>query len=122
VSEMRILEREVGGVTILALEGPLLLDDGELSLRDAVNRLVAAGRRRIVLDLGHVTRIDSAGIGMLVSKFLTAFRGGGRLMLLHQAPRVTDMLHMTQLTSVFDIFESEEDAVRTCRSLPDSEG
>jgi anti-sigma B factor antagonist len=122
VNEMRILERDVDGVTVLALDGPLLLEDGELSLRDAVNRLAAAGRVRIVLDLTHVTRIDSAGIGMLVSKFLTAFRGGGRLTLLHPTPRVLEMLRMTRLSSVFDIYDSEEDAVRNCAPLDNSEG
>ena len=71
-------ERRVGDVTILELEGRLVLDEGDIALRDYVNRLVAEGRVKIVLDLRNVTRLDSAGIGMLVSKYLSTRKGGGR--------------------------------------------
>ena len=65
---MRIVERRIGDVTLLKLIGRLELEDGDVILRDAVNRLVEAGRVKLVLDMKEVTRLDSAGIGMLVSK------------------------------------------------------
>jgi len=110
---MRVQEHESGGVTILALDGALLLDEGELVLRDSVDRLVAAGRPHIVLDLARVDRMDSAGIGMLVCKYLSALRKGGRLKLLHLRPRLLEMLTITRLAGVFEIFENEQDAIRS---------
>ena len=120
MNAMRILEHDVGDVTVLELEGRLIVEEGELALREAVDRLAAAGRVQIVLDLGHVTRIDSAGVGMLVSKYLTALRKGGRLKLLHLTARARDILRMSRLFSVFEVFESEEDAVKSFASLSPS--
>ena len=82
-TRMRIVERRVGDVTILQLSGRLELEDGDVVLRDAVNRLVEAGQVKLLLDMKEVTRLDSAGIGMLVSKFLTARRAGGTIKILH---------------------------------------
>ena len=113
MSSMRVLEHESGEVTVLELEGALLLDEGELVLRDSVDRLVGAGRPNIVLDLAHVDRMDSAGIGMLVCKYLTALRKGGRMKLLHLRPRLLEMLRVTRLAGVFEIFENEQDAIRS---------
>jgi anti-sigma B factor antagonist len=113
MSSMRILEHENGGVTVLALEGSLFIDEGELVLRDSVNRAVAGGHANIVLDLARVDRLDSAGIGMLVCKYLTALRKGGRLKLLHLPPRVLEMLRVTRLAGVFEIFDDEDEAVRS---------
>ena len=108
---MRIVERRVGDVTILQLIGRLELEDGDAMLRDAVNALVAAGHVKIVLDLKEVTRLDSAGIGMLVSKLLTARRGGGNLRLLNPTARTSHLMEITKLTTIFEIFESEDAAV-----------
>ena len=82
-TRMRIVERRIGDVTILQLIGRLELEDGDIVLRDTVNRLVEAGQVKLVLDMKEVTRLDSAGIGMLVSKYLTARRGGGTIKILH---------------------------------------
>ena len=110
---MRIVERRVGDVTILQLIGRLELEDGDAMLRDAVNALVAAGHVKIVLDLKEVTRLDSAGIGMLVSKLLTARRGGGNLRLLNPTARTSHLMEITKLTTIFEIFDNEEAAVRS---------
>lgn len=110
---MRITERTVGDVTILELEGRLVLTEGETPLRDCVNRLVEQGRVKIVLDMRNVTRLDSAGIGMLVSKYLTAHRKGGRIKLLNLTIRGDHLMGITKLSTVFEIFESEEEAIRS---------
>jgi anti-sigma B factor antagonist len=110
---MRIVERRIGDVTILQLIGRLELEDGDVVLRDAVNSLVAAGRVKLVLDMKEVTRLDSAGIGTLVSKYLTARRGGGVIKLLHPTERTDHLMDITKLTTVFEIFHSEADAIKS---------
>lgn len=107
---MEIVEQRVGDVTILRLKGRLELDDGDVILRDHVNGLVAEGRVNLVLDMTDVTRMDSAGIGMLVGKYMTAKNRGGMLRLLHLTDRTSRLLHVTRLETVFEIFE-DEDAV-----------
>ena len=110
---MRITERSVADVTILELEGRLILDEGDTPLRDYVNQLVAKGRVKILLDMRNVTHLDSAGIGMLVSKYLTAYRKGGRVKLLHLTIRGGHLMNVTRLSTVFEIFESEDEAIRS---------
>jgi anti-anti-sigma factor len=108
-----IIERRVGDVTIIELEGPLVLEETEIRLRDHINRVVAEGHVKIVLDMRHVTRLDSAGIGMLVSKYLTACGKGGSLKLLQPTVHSRYLLEITKLSSVFEIFESEDEAIRS---------
>jgi len=110
---MQITERAVGDVTILALEGSLVLEEGDTALRDYINRIVEQGRVKIVLDMQNVTHLDSAGIGMLVSKFLTSYRKGGSVKLLHLTIRGDHLMHVTKLHTVFEIFDSEEEAIRS---------
>jgi anti-anti-sigma factor len=110
---MRIVERRIGEVTILQLIGRLELEEGDNVLRDAVNQLVEAGRNKILLDMKEVTRLDSAGIGMLVSKYLTARRSGGVIKILHPTERTDHLMDITKLTTVFEIFDDEGKAVRS---------
>ena len=110
---MRIVERRIGDVTILRLIGRLELEDGDTMLRDTINGLVADGRVKLVLDMKEVTRLDSAGIGMLVSKFLTARRNGGCLKILNPTERTDHLMEITKLTTIFEIFDDEEAAVRS---------
>jgi anti-sigma B factor antagonist len=110
---MRIVERSVADVTILELQGRLVLDEGDIPLRDCVNRLVEQGRVKIVIDMRNVTRLDSAGIGMLVSKYLTAYRKGGSVKLLHLTTRGDHLMDITKLSTVFETFESENEAIRS---------
>jgi anti-anti-sigma factor len=113
---MRIVERRIGDVTILQLIGRLELEDGDGVLRDAVNRQVEFGRLKLVLDMKEVTRLDSAGIGMLVSKLLTVRRAGGTIKILHPTERTNHLMNITKLTTVFEIFTNEEAAVRSFNS------
>jgi len=104
---MRISEEQNGDVTILRLTGRLELEDGDLMFRDAVNRLVAAGHVKIVLDFKDITRIDSAGIGMLVSKYLSARQRGGTIKLLHLTQHSDHLMDITRLGTVFEIYDDE---------------
>jgi len=110
---LRIAEVQVGDVTILRMSGRLELEEGDLVLRDCVNRLVDEGRVKIVLDVKEVKRIDSAGIGMLVSKYLSTQKSGGTIKLLHLTRRSDHLMDITRLATVFEIFEDEADAVRS---------
>ena len=110
---MRIAEEHIGDVTVLRLTGRLELEDGDLIFRDAVNRLVAAGHVKIVLDFKDLTRIDSAGIGMLVSKYLSARQRGGTIKLLHLTRNSDHLMDITRLGTVFEIYDDEQAALRS---------
>ena len=110
---MTIDERNVGPVTILALSGRLVLDDGDALLRQRVDDLVGRGRLKIVADLTALDYVDSAGIGVLIAKYLSVRRKGGDLKLLRLSSRTHHALEITHLLTVFETFEAEADAVRS---------
>jgi len=112
-SKLAIAERESGDVTILTLSGQLVLDDGDLEFRKRVHELVERGRIKIVLDLAGVTYIDSAGVGMVVSKLKTLRERGGDMKLLNLNMRGLRIFGITKLMFVFDTFESEAMAVKS---------
>jgi len=115
---MRVIERRIGDVTILQLIGRLELETGDLILRDTVNRLVEEGQVKLVLDMKDVTRLDSAGIGMLVSKYLTVRRAGGTIKLLHPTERTDHLMDITKLTTVFQVFDDEASVVKSFDTAP----
>jgi anti-sigma B factor antagonist len=110
---MQIEERAVDAVTILELKGKLTLGDGDTLLKDKIHSLVDQDRRHIVLDLGDLTYVDSAGLGEIVRSLTTVTRGGGSMKLLNLNKRIQDLMVMTKLITVFDTFETEADAVRS---------
>jgi len=112
-ARLLIVEERAADMTILRLSGRLELDNGDVVFRDWIDRLVAEGRVRIVLDVRDVIRIDSAGIGMLVSKLLSVRRRGGTIKLLYLTPHSGHLLHITGLKAVFEIFDDESAAVRS---------
>ena len=118
MGRLTVTERSVGGVTILELAGRLVLEEGDVVLRDHVNGLLEQGRGNIVLDMHNVVQLDSAGIGMLAAKYLSAHRTGGRLKLLKPTSRSAELLKITRLSAVFEIFESEDDALRSFEPKP----
>ena len=117
-TRMRVIERRIGDVTILQLIGRLELETGDLILRDTINRLVEEGQVKLVLDMKEVTRLDSAGIGMLVSKYLTVRRAGGTIKLLHPTERTDHLMDITKLTTVFQVFDDEASAVKSFDDAP----
>lgn len=110
---LRIVERVVDGVAILDMTGRLVLDRGDAVFREHVNGLLARGQTRIVLNLENVSYIDSAGVGVMVAKFLTVRRAGGDMKLLHLTPRSNRVMTITKLLTVFEAFDSEQEAVRS---------
>jgi anti-sigma B factor antagonist len=110
---LEIRERRVGDVTILLPKGRIEAEGGDAALRDHVNGLVNAGRVKIVVDFHDVTRLDSAGIGVLVSKYLSARRRGGSLKLLRLTERTEHLMEITKLSSVFEVFQDEDAAIRS---------
>ena len=110
---MQIEERVVNDVTILDLKGKITLGDGDEILKDKINSLVLQNRRRILLNLGEVPYIDSAGLGEVVRTYTTVSRQGGQLKLVNLTKRITDLLTITKLLTVFETFESEPEALKS---------
>jgi anti-sigma B factor antagonist len=110
---LQLAERSAGDVVILELHGHLVVDEGDRALREYVRRLAAEGHRSILVDLGDVSYVDSGGIGTLVQMYNELATQGGQLKLMHPSPHSGRVLEITHLTSVFEIFEDEEAALRS---------
>ncbi len=110
---MDIVERTVNDVTILDLKGKMTLGEGDELLKDKINSLLAAGRKKLLLNLEGVPYIDSAGLGEVVRTYTTVSRQGGSLKLLNLTKRIEDLLSITKLLTVFETFDSEADAVQS---------
>ena len=110
---MTITTREVSHVTIVDINGRITLGDETQRLRDTVRNLIAEGKKKIVLNLAQVDFIDSSGVGELVSSFTAVRNAGGELKLLSLTKKVSDVLQVTKLYTVFDIKEDEFTAVKS---------
>ncbi len=110
---MKVQERRIGDVVVIALSGQLTLGDGDVRLKDKINSLLLEGVRNIVLDLGDVTYIDSSGLGQLVSSFTSVTRTNGRLKLVNMGRRSQDLLIMTKLVTVFDTYDTQDEAINS---------
>ncbi len=108
---MKVNSRQVNGITIVDLSGRITLGEGSVVLKDTIRDLVSKGQKRILLNLGDVTYIDSSGIGELVSAYTTVKNQGGELKLLNLTKKVHDLLQITKLYTVFDIKDDEGAAV-----------
>lgn len=108
---MEITERTVNDVTILDLKGKITLGDGDQHLRDTITRVLASGHTHLLLNLGEVEYLDSAGLGEIVRTYTTVKRQGGSLKLVNLTKRIEDLLSITKLLTVFDTFDTEADAV-----------
>jgi anti-sigma B factor antagonist len=110
---MQIDERAVGEVILLDLKGRMTMGEGDELLKDKVNSLILQGRKKIVFNLEGVPYIDSSGLGEIVRTYTTVSRQGGSLKLVNLTKRITDLLAITKLLTVFDTYDSEADAVRS---------
>ena len=110
---MKASTRQVDGVTVVDLSGRITLGEGSVVLRDTVRDLISKGDKRILLNLGDVTYIDSSGIGELVSAFTTVRNQGGELKLLKLTKKVHDLLQITKLYTVFEVHNDEAAALRS---------
>lgn len=110
---MQITERTVGDVMILDLKGKITLGEGDELLKDKVNSLINQGQRKIILNLADVPYLDSAGLGEVVRAYTTVSRQGGALKLLNLTKRITDLLAITKLLTVFETYDTENEAVQS---------
>ena len=113
---MHIDQRGVGDVVVLDLKGKITLGEGDELLKDKVNSLVNQGHKKIVLNLADVPYIDSAGLGEIVRTYTTVSRQGGSLKLLNLTKRITDLLAITKLLTVFETFDAENEAIKSFSS------
>lgn len=111
MAELNITERQAGDVTILDMNGKITIGEGSVALRNAVRRLLEEGKKKILLNLSGVGYIDSSGIGELVSSYTAIEKDRGQLKLLNLTQKLQDLLAITKLLTVFDVFESEEEAL-----------
>ncbi|HXO28629.1 MAG TPA: STAS domain-containing protein [Thermoanaerobaculia bacterium] len=110
---MKVNVRQRDGVTILDLKGKITIGMGDVALRNAVQDAINSGATKVVINLKDVTTIDSSGVGELVSAFTTATNRGVKLSLANLPSKVSDILQITQLITVFDVFDSEDEAIRS---------
>jgi anti-anti-sigma factor len=108
---MKASSRTVEDVEIISLQGKITIGAGDTQLREVITNAVNAGKNKILLDLSGVTTIDSSGIGELVGSYTTATNRGGKLKLLHLPAKLNELLHVTQLITVFEVYENEQEAI-----------
>ena len=110
---VKLTTRQVGDVTVIDAAGRITLGEGASTFRDTIRDLAAKGDKKMLLNLGEVSYIDSSGIGEMVSGFTTVTNHGGQLKLLGLSKRVKDLLQITKLYTVFEVFDDEASAVRS---------
>jgi len=108
---MRVTTRTRGDVTVVDLNGKITIGSGDIALRNAVHQAIESGAKKVLINLHEVTTIDSSGVGELVSAYTTATNRGTRLKLVNLPDKVADILTVTQLITVFDVYDSEDDAI-----------
>ncbi|MBI3650146.1 MAG: STAS domain-containing protein [Acidobacteria bacterium] len=110
---MDIKERVVESVSVLDLSGKIVLGEGDIQIKERIRDLLSDGQRKILLNLGDVSYIDSAGLGALISSYATTKREGGHLKLVNLTKRVQDLLAITKLITVFETFDNEKEALES---------
>lgn len=110
---MKINQRTRDGVVILEPKGKITIGVGDVALREAVQAVVKAGNQNILIQLAGVSHMDSSGVGELVSTYTTVTHRGGKLKLLNLPPKINDILQITQLITVFEVFDDEDEAIES---------
>ena len=103
--------RDVNDVRIMELSGKITIGSGDVKIRELVESALEDGKNKILFDLAGVTAIDSSGIGEMVACYTTVTKRGGHLKLMHLSPKINDILQVTQLITVFDVFDDEREAL-----------
>jgi len=111
MSDLNISTRQSGGVTIVDLSGKIALGESNRALHEAIKNLIDAGNKNILLNLKSVTLIDSSGLGELVAGYASAERNGGAMKLANLSDRFIELITITKLYTVFDIYDNEADAL-----------
>jgi anti-sigma B factor antagonist len=110
---VKLTSRQVGDVTVIDAAGRITLGEGASQFRDTIRELSAQGKKKLLLNLGEVSYIDSSGIGEMVSGFTTVTNNGGQFKLVGLSKRIKDLLQITKLYTVFDTYDDEAEAVRS---------
>lgn len=110
---VKLTSRQVGDVTVIDAAGRITLGEGASAFRDTIRGLVNKGDKKLLLNLAEVSYIDSSGIGELVSAYTTVTNSGGQLKLVGLSKRVKDLLQITKLYTVFEVYDDEAEAVRS---------
>ena len=110
---MEIQERTLQDVVVLDLTGKLTIGEGDELLKERISNLIQQGHRHLLLNLEGVPYVDSAGLGEIVRTYTTVSRQGGKLKLVNLTKRITDLLAITKLLTVFETYESEDEAVKS---------
>ena len=110
---VKLTTRQVGDVTVIDAVGRITLGEGASTFRDTIRSLASNGHKKMLLNLAEVSYIDSSGIGEMVSGFTTVTNQGGQVKLLNLTKRVKDLLQITKLYTVFEVFDDEAAAVRS---------
>jgi anti-sigma B factor antagonist len=113
---MKVDSHDKGGVTVVDLKGKFTIGSGDAAIREAIQKCVAEGKLHILLNTAGVSTIDSSGVGELVAGFTTVTNRGGKLKLLNLPPKLEDILQVTQLITVFDVYEDEATALASFAS------
>jgi anti-sigma B factor antagonist len=108
---LKMTNREVDGVSVVALDGRIVLGEESNALREKVKSLIAEGKKKVVLNMANITFIDSAGLGTLVASHHSAKSQGAALKLAHLGSKFQEVLQITKLLTVFDVYNSEAEAV-----------
>ena len=111
MAELDVKQRQAGDVSILDLSGSVRMGEGAITLRNAIRGLIDKGNKKVLLNLAGVKNIDSSGIGELIANYTTLSRDGGQLKLLSLTEKIRDLLVITKLLTVFDVYENEADAL-----------
>lgn len=111
MSDLNISTRQSGGVTIVDLSGKIALGESNRALHEAIKNIIDEGNKNILLNLGKVTLIDSSGLGELVAGYASAERNGGAMKLANLSDRFIELIHITKLYTVFDVYDNEADAL-----------
>jgi anti-sigma B factor antagonist len=110
---MKATTHTVDGVEVIKLDGKITIGAGDQQLREVISAALSRGNSNILLDLSGVTTIDSSGIGELVGSYTTVTNRGGKLKLLHLPAKLNELLHVTQLITVFEVYDSEAEALKS---------
>ena len=113
MAELDVQERQAGDVTILDMNGEVRMGEGSISLREAIRKLSAEGKTKLLLNLRGVKYVDSSGIGELIANYTTVSLQGGQLKLLNLTDRIQNLLVITKLLTVFDVYEDEATALKS---------
>jgi len=108
---MKFSTRKIDDVVIIDVDGKILLGDGDVEIKEAVDGLLEQGQKNVLLNLGKVPYMDSAGLGELIRCFTALRKNGGDFKLLSPNPRINDLLNITKLLNVFDSYDSEQAAI-----------